>query len=271
MLKKIHLLLFAFALGLPAAGYGLVGGPWDNGDYSQLLDNSGIYQATLRFSNGQGFCQFGSNVNFATFRDLSTASAGLGNSTSLNSSNGSYLNRSLIYYKGVTYLGSCYGTSDMVNNVIEGITNGNSDVTTQVTTNTGGIGASGASSSTTVLIANGDRAFTCNTAWSAKITSKKPVLKFSGKGQLTVLNPEANGAVNSTINAILGVISGIASIPFPPGPTTAQIALIDDLADAIDSLTDLSLPPENLQATLDASDHVPLTVFGTRKFFVNTR
>jgi hypothetical protein len=290
MLKKIQL-LFAFALALPAASYGLVGGPWDNGDYSQILDETGIYQATLRFSNGQGFCQFGSNVSVSTFRDLTLATSGVGSGINLNASNGSYLNRSLIYYKGVTYLGSCYGTSDMVNNLIEGITNGNSDVTT--------VNASGAATTTTaatavsttnVLVANGTRSFTCNTAWSAKITTKKPVLKFNGKGQLTVLNPDGIAQVTPAVNALLATLGGL-TVPQltaapPAGSTgnpnvnaiintinqinTGQVTSPNNFAPTIGSLAD-AIPKTTAELTEKNSDQVPLTVFGIRKFFLSTR
>jgi len=292
MLKKIQL-LFAFALALPAASYGLVGGPWDNGDYNQILDESGIYQATLRFSNGQGMCQFGSNVDVTNYIDLSLSAGGTAGGSSSSSSRAStysYLNRSIIYYKGVTYLGTCYGTSDMVNNVIDGFTNGSSDVSTTIQNNAGG-GANqatqGTISSVTTLVTNGARNFTCNTAWSAKIKSKKPVLKFQGKGQLTVLNPDGIAQVTTAVNALLG---SIGALPLPTNAATAvtfqnqvngginainqintgQVTAPVTANPPIGSLAD-AIPKTTAELTEKNADQVPLTVYGIRKFFLTRR
>jgi hypothetical protein len=290
MLKKIQL-LFAFALALPAASYGIVGGPFDNADYSSTLDDAGIYQASLRFSNGQGMAQFATNADVAPYR-LQTGTT----TTTPPSSYGSYLNRSVIYYKGVTYLGTATGIVDhYYTKTVEGYTNGNSDVNTTVVTNQAATPT--AVNATASLLDNGGRYFTCNTTWTGKITSRAPILTFKGKGQLTVISPDAGTQTTGIVTNLVNSLTSLLTNPVPPsspgsGPqgsyTASEINQINATLLTIRYLTTGKLPTFNAAGQLTSSptdlppeaalpkasdltqqgaDSVPLTVYGTRKFF----
>ena len=90
MLKKSHV-LFALALAFPAVSQAFNGGPFDNADNSITLDNSGVYQCAMRFHNGSGFAQWGTNVQMAP-----NVSTGAGNAANTTNSLGTPLNRSVI-------------------------------------------------------------------------------------------------------------------------------------------------------------------------------
>ncbi|MCE9520448.1 MAG: hypothetical protein K8R87_12955 [Verrucomicrobia bacterium] len=182
MFKKIHF-LFVFAFALPAASYGK--GPWDNGDYSQFLDESGIYQAAMRFKNGSGFAQWGTNVALA---DTSTAGGTGAVTSSLKIS--SPIDRSVIYYKGIVFVGNATGMVDHVRKSIIGITNSYANFTS-TTSATGGGG--GSVSATSTIVQNGAIAnpLTANTVFNATINQTAPILKFNGTGQLSVVDASA--------------------------------------------------------------------------------
>src|SRR5436190_3375234 len=71
-MKRFSLILASLVLVFGAKASAFSGGPFDNGDFSNLLDASGIYQVALRFSNGSGFAQFGNNVDAALFVDINS-------------------------------------------------------------------------------------------------------------------------------------------------------------------------------------------------------
>jgi hypothetical protein len=263
-MKRFSLILASLVLLIGTKASAFKGGPFDNGDYSSLLDNSGVYQVSMRFSNGSGFAQFGNNVDIALFVDINnTAGTGIRGSTY------SVLNRSLIYYKGVTYLGTCMGMVDHERRIVEGVTNGNSDVgTTQVTSGTGGTG-SGLTAATTTLNNNGSLNFPANSSFICKIHTTHPVLKFNGKGELSIVNPTL---AQNVFNAIATEIaSQLTANPVPnPGPNSpAQIqAFITALANLANGGQGSIRTAENVGANADT---VPMKVFGSRVFFVQRR
>lgn len=139
-MKKIFALIAtAVALsGTPASA--IVGGPWDNNNFNQ--QNTGTYQATMFIKNGIGMARWTDDAN-AQF---------------------SLINQSIIFYRGVVYLGGAFGSTDWQNGNVICITNGdtiNNFVNSGVGTNI-------------------DRV---NTMFIADIKTKAPVLRFSGHGQ----------------------------------------------------------------------------------------
>jgi hypothetical protein len=198
MFKKIHF-LFVFAFALPAASFGK--GPWDNGDYSQFLDEAGIYQSAMRFKNGSGFAQWGTNVGLAA-----GASAGLGTQSSAVKI-GTPINRSVIYYKGIVFVGNATGMVDHVRKSIIGITNSFSNFTS--TSSAGGI--TGSVTATSVIVNNGPVAtnITANTYFQAKINQTAPILKFNGTGQLSVVD---------------GAVTSPTTVPATPAPRPGALA-----------------------------------------------
>lgn len=181
MFKKIHL-LFAFAFALPAASFAK--GPWDNGDYSQFIDETGIYQTSMRFKNGTGFAQWGTNVALAD--QATTGGGGIGITASSSVKVGSPIDRSVIYYKGIVFVGNATGMVDHVRKSIIGITNSFASLSSS--TSAGGIG--GAVTATSIIAGNGTIAnpLTANTFFQAKINQESRILKFSGTGQLSVVD-----------------------------------------------------------------------------------
>ncbi len=247
----LSLTAFLFALVAVPQAHALVGGPFDNGDYNSLIDDSGVYQAAFRFKNGSGFAQFGTNVSFDTF------------DTAGGSTPYSVLNRSLFYYKGLTFLGTASGIVDHERKRITGFTNGSSDVSTTSTTTTGTSNNAQITPATTTLLTNGGSGLPCSSQWDAKITKSRPVLRFTGKGELSVINPTL---AQIGLNALEQLVSSS-----PTGNTGlgAQIsALVTGLQAANDS-SDLFL--STLQNVSDNSDKVKMHVFGSRVFFVSTR
>ncbi len=261
-MKRISLLLASLTLGVASTASALVGGPFDNGDYSALLDNSGVYQAAFRFENGSGFAQFGTNVDIATFVDINSTGG-----TGLRGSTFSYLNRSIIYYKGVTYLGTAFGTVDHASKRIEGVTNGNSDVRTN--SQSGGNNQNNSQSlaaATTSLLNNGGVGFPCNTRWRAKITATKPIVRFSGTGELTVINPSLDQVAYAAIVALLTGSQNAST----SGQTLSVAAQMQQLINAVTDPNASSVIP-SADKIADTSDVVPMTVFGSRQFFVGRR
>lgn len=256
-MKRFSLILASLVLLLGTKASAFKGGPFDNGDYNSLLDNSGVYQVAFRFSNGSGFAQFGNNVNQELF--LPTAGAG---TTAAPSTTFSTLNRSIIYYKGLTYLGTCWGMVDHERRIVHGVTNGNSDIgTTQTTT-----GGTGTVSSSNTLIFNGV-GFPANTEFECKIHTTHPVLKFAGRGELTIVNPSFT---QTAFTALSNFVAGIApATGAAADPLDVQInALIAGLQTLQGTGTDLIPSANNVSET---SERVKMTVFGSRIFFVSSR
>lgn len=260
-MTRFSLLLASLTVGLTTSASALVGGPFDNNDYSSLLDNSGVYQVAFRFRNGSGFAQFGNNVDIALYVDISAAGAGTGNS--VRGTTYSVLNRSLIYYKGVTFLGTAAGMVDHEAKRVTGVTNGSSDVAL-----TGQTASSGTTNSvtaaTTTLINNNSLAFPCNTTFTAKITKSAPVLRFAGTGELTVLTPTLVSIANTALQSIL--------TNFQPSPLTPLSTTLQQLVTGIQTVNDNSeLFAPTLESVSEQSDKVKMTVYGSRVFFVGRR
>jgi hypothetical protein len=254
-MKRISLILASLLLLVGPKASAHVGGPFDNGDFNSFLDSSGIYQVAFRFSNGSGFAQFGNNVDADLFL------TGTGGTTTDLPSSFSTLNRSIIYYKGVSYLGTCTGMVDHERKIVQGVTNGNSDVVTTASNTSGGTTTSASNS----LINNG-LGFPCNTEFRCKITNSSPVLRFNGKGELTIINPTLGqvgfAAIAALINALGSGGTGGGAATLGPNISAIIAALATPgVAESIPSA----------ESVRDASDHVPMIVFGSRIFFNSRR
>jgi hypothetical protein len=217
MIKKISLLLGLIA-ALPASSFAWVGGPFSNGDFSESLDDNGIYQASFTFKNGSGYAQWATNAA------LSGQSRGGG-----GTSNGSVVNRSVVYSKGITYFGMATGISDLDKGYVYGNTNGSSDAqsntqgagnTTTINLNIGGGGGSGASSGSAGVVANGGRNFIANSQFTAKVTSSHPILRFRGTGEISFLGADATGTIAGLAQEILEQVNGNLTPQQVPIPTS---------------------------------------------------
>lgn len=191
-----------------------VGGPFDNGDFSVLLERDGVYQATFSFSNGSGMAMFAQDNSF----EAATATTVAGQFA--------LHNRSVFYYKGVTYYGTCTGIIDASAKRVTGFTNGNSDYgATSVSVDP----QAGTSGSRAQISSNGQAGFIANSQFAAKITSTAPILRFKGKGEVTFMGvPQMNElrGIAASINAT-NVAGAVGNPNFPPNADTDGDGVLD--------------------------------------------
>lgn len=258
-MKKIFLSIQFAALmaGLPA--FALVGGPFDNGEYSVLLERSGVYEAAFSFDNGSGYSQWTA--------DQSLGDSSTGGTTTANQGPGSLLlstgrtnnaNRTVLYYKGVTYVGSAMGQTDTQARTIQGSANTSSEYTLSTTQTTQqssllGLNASSSQSASTEIIVLNGRGYIANVNWTGKITDTSAQMRFSGEGELTIISSSGSeaianlaysgyanliqsistsvsnsGGANSTpnypgaVNSIAQILNGTGGTPAIINPTYAQ-------------------------------------------------
>ncbi|HEY2573502.1 MAG TPA: hypothetical protein VGH65_05505 [Verrucomicrobiaceae bacterium] len=262
MLKKIQT-LFVFALAFPAASQAFNGGPFDNADNSSTFDSAGIYQYAMRFQNGSGFAQWGPNVALSP-----NVNQGAGNATNTVLTLGTPLNRSVIYYKGVTFVGNATGMVDQERGKITGITNSYTSLTSSTSANSGGTAAQSVTASA-VVVDNGTISSTANTHFEGDIYQKSPILKFHGSGEIAVLNPSLSDSLFSALTNLIGAIPQAATIGTGAG------AAINAINSAIQSLIgntfgtgNTNIPPvSSADAIYNNADVAPMKVFGSRIFF----
>lgn len=238
--KKLFSVLAGLALLSGSQAFAWVGGPFDGGNHSATLDNEGIYQATFRMKNGTGFAQFGTNVDLFANTDSSAGT------TTSQLTLGSYLNRSLIYYKGITYFGSASGIVDHHSRRVDGITNGYTEAASESTSDS----SSGTVTASQTIIYNGGRNLSANSTWTAKIYQTYPELRFHGTGEFTALPQDLYALLQSLAISIV---------------ENSDNASLDDIEDLGTYLEQLQAQPAG-EATTEK-----MTVFGARKFFLGRR
>ncbi len=222
-----------------------------------------------------GFAQWGTNVALAD----STSSAGGDTGTARNAFSssvkvGSPIDRSVIYYKGITFVGNATGAVDHARKMITGITNGSSNLTTTSTTASAATDGSAGVSATTSIVNNGSTSLNCNTEFTATINQTAPILKFNGTGELSVANQSLTNSLSGALQALIALI-----------PTATDAATIAAINLAITSIlsntwgTDAAGNPDGtsvpavvtLQGISDNSDTVSMHVFGSRIFQSSSR
>lgn len=284
-MKKIFLTIASVALMSNSNVWAFAGGPFDNGDPGGLLmERGGYYQCQFSFRNGNGYGMFTPDAILGG--NLPSASQGVGTSSqqvgifnrgtlfTQNTNNGlaHNANRSVFYYKGVTYVGACMGFVDVAARQVQGTANATSnDSLTQQTLsqNTGGlINASQAATTTQPVVIN-TAGFVMNLGWTGKITATRPQLRFRGKGEMTILSPSGVSAVDSLafssyqglIDAIITGVQGSTGVGLGAAITSAQTA-IDQILD------DLLLRTNGgADALYNDSIKEPVRVTGSRRFF----
>ncbi len=243
----------AFALtAIATPSFAAIGGPFSNGFASSQIANNAFYQANFSFSNGSGFCYFSPTANAVSYDQ---------NSIPATDPRGTLQNRMVIYYKGVTYIGSALGTSDENARTVECNLNGNSEASATTSTSTTANSFFGSTSSgssnvaalTSTILAS-SRSFTVNGSFNGNIVQTAPQLRFKGTGQLAFLSPSSAGSVaglaftgfSGLINAIVTAV-GNAQVGqnFDPAVfTDAQLAIQSALT---------ALPPLLTGASIDAT------------------
>ena len=214
-MKKIFLTIQFAALmaGLPA--FALVGGPFDNGDYSILNERNGYYQSSFTFKNGNGYAIWTADNLQGTVTQGATLTPNISSGSLLTPApQGSHnANRSVFYYKGVTYFGSAMGQVDMEGRTIAGYCNANSEYETanaQASTGQFAILATTVTNTSTV-VASG-RSYIANANWTGKITSTSPQVRFTGDGELVIIAPSGQETIAGlAYNAFQGLLDSIVA------------------------------------------------------------
>ncbi len=195
-MKKVFSLALAVAVTFAGKAHALVGGPFDNGNYSKAMEASGTYQATYTFKNGSGFVYFTTNN---TLRPSITPGATPGTASSPALASLGTSNRSIIYYKGLVYAGMATGTSDLLAGQITGYSNGSSDVGTSVSTSS----SSGGSSVNETAVSSGGHNYIASSNWKAKVIGRTPSIRFSGNGDLAIVSPDGFAAISAALNTAI--------------------------------------------------------------------
>jgi hypothetical protein len=224
-MKKVFSLALAVAMTFAGKAHALFGGPFDNGNYSKSMEASGTYQATYTFKNGSGFIYFTTNNQLTPTAGTSSTFTGGGINSSqffLQSSALGTQNRSLIYYKGLIYAGMATGTTDLYRNTISGVSNGSTDFGTSTA-------AAGSTTSGTIpVIQSGGHGYIASSSWTGKITSKKPSITFSGKGDLAIVSPDGFTAISTAVNtAITATYQALRTQVTTPATTLATNVATD--------------------------------------------
>lgn len=262
-MKRYFLLVLLFLVADARQASALVGGPFDNGSHSAELEN-GIYQAVMTFKNGNGFCYFHPEADIVP-EDPNNLLAYQGRGTKQN--------RAVLYYKGISYVGSAFGMADPESRYIQCTINGGSDLGFSVSqtntnnNNSGGVNTSGASVSDVVV--RNDRGFTVNGNWEAKIRDTSPTLKFTGKGELVFIAPTGADSIaglayqgySGLIGAIITAVGGLNGSFNPAIFTQAQLAM-DNALTALPAY----LAGAGIDSTLDNGDTVKIKVRGTFRY-----
>jgi hypothetical protein len=283
MMKKIFLTIASVALMSNSNVWAIGGGPFDNGEVGGLLmERGGFYQCQFSFRNGNGYGIFtpdsylggnppspnqsatGSSQQIGVFNRGSLYAPNSGNALGHNA------NRSVFYFKGVTYVGGCFGFVDMHSRQVQGTCNGSSNETiTQQTLsqNNGGlINASQTATTQQPLVINA-LGNILNVGWTGKVIDQRPNLRFRGKGELTVFETGrdvkqlATTAYTALLDAIPDYLTGLTEItnvdPLEDASDAIEEALIDLNRILKDPAFDSGSPPES---------H-PVRVTGNRRFF----
>ncbi len=261
-MKSFLLIAVSSFLFIAPSAQAIVGGPFDNGGQSVSL-TKGIYQAVLSFKNGNGFCYFNP--------DQRLVSENLTNILDYDG-RGDIQNRAVIYYKGITYVGSALGFADTEDRYVQCSINGGSELGFSVsqTTSTGaGAGLNQASSSVSDVVVSSNRGFIVNGNWEAKIDRTAPTSRFSGKGELLFLAPTGADSVAGLaysgyaglIGAIVNAVSNLGGTFNPAIFTQAQLAIDNAL---------LALPGHlagaGLDSPLTSGDTVKVKVRGSIRY-----
>ena len=281
MMKKIFLTIASVALMSNSNVWALAGGPFDNGDPGGvLMERGGFYQCQFSFRNGNGYGLFtpdsylGGNLPNANNTGASSSQQiGIFSRGSLYTQNsggaalGHNANRSVFYFKGVTYVGGCFGFVNTEARDVQGTCNASSNeqITQQtLSQNTGGlINASQTATTQQPLVINATGNI-LNIGWTGKIIDTRPNLRFRGKGEMSVVETGrdvqqlATTAYSGLLDAIVQSVSN-ADGDSPLVYSEAQVA-IEAALTALQTRLDTS-------SQQDLTETHPVRVTGNRRFF----
>jgi hypothetical protein len=280
-MRILFLTLASLALLSSGKVWAFAGGPFDNGDPGGLLmERNGFYQCTFSFRNGTGYGVFtpdaqliggligqggGGGTGQTAFYDRGNLYTENSFDTQRNA------NRSVFYYKGVTYVGGCFGMPDIEQRTINGTCNATSDDSTTVA-QSGQAGGQASSLVNSSTIVQNNTGFVLNCGWEGKITRTRPTMRFKGKGELSVLSPTGNASItNLAFQAYQGLIGAIIqSTSNLQNATAAPVNFNSSqqaIENALDALQARVTNGSGTDPTYEEADVLPLKVVGSRRFF----
>ena len=279
-MKKFFLMLQLAALSAGSSAFAITGGPFENSDAGILLERGGFYQATYSFRNGSGYAIWTPDAQWfsggATGTDYRrTTLITPATNRTFSDHNG---NRSVLYYKGVTYVGGAFGEVDVDSRTIQGFSNCESEfgVTTSTqTTNANLLSFSQTSGVTSAAVVVNNRNYVANASWTGKIYQRAPILRFRGKGELFIISANgsetiANLAYTAYQGLINAIITAVATVNSSNALATINPALFTEAQTAIDNLL-VDLPPYIQGAgpnnSYNEGEKERLRVRGLRRFF----
>ena len=291
-MKKIFSLIQLAVLSAGSSAFAIVGGPFDNGDYSILLERSGYYQSSYSFKNGSGYSLWSPDNIQGAVTQGQTVTQNIGTGSLFTPSTGN-ANRTVLYYKGVTYFGGAFGEVDVEARRISGYANASSEFTATVSTNQQQnnifFGQTNVSQTNSTNVVASGRSYVANVNWQGKITASQPQLRFSGKGEIAIISPTGQSAIaglaysgySQLISSIAASVAqsgnGDLSVGFGAGtdPAVAQ-AILDGLSpytsasraiqNALTALTPY-LTGSGPSSSYEESEVVKMKVSGYRRFF----
>lgn len=174
-MKKIGAILSLVGLLSQSSAFAWIGGPYSENTYDG--NAGGIFSGTIRGRNLTGLFKFAQDDQpyVSTFGD------------------------SVVYHKGMTYYGECYGQIDFNSSLVSGITNGSNNGTNANDPNQSsyyrnvsgqgygvqnGTGTGNVTTNGTAPAFGSDSVANANSHWSGRVENKKFAMRFTAKGEM---------------------------------------------------------------------------------------
>lgn len=281
-MKKIFSLIQLAVLSAGSSAFALVGGPFDNGDYNVLLERGGYYQSSYSFKNGSGYSLFSpDNTQGALLQGQTLTPNISAGALSTPTGQANNANRTVIYFKGITYFGSAFGEVDVQSRRISGYGNASSDFSvqsTQTQQQEGFFSQSNVTSFSSATVTASGRSYVANVNWQGKITATQPQLRYSGSGEIAIISPTGQAAIAGlAFEGYSGLISAINQAVSQLNSTNADIlpfnTAYDPYGDAQiainDALTNLTpyLNGTGPSSSFRESEVYKIRTTGYRRFF----
>lgn len=215
-MKKFFLMLQLAALTAGSSAFALTGGPFENSDAGILLERGGFYQTSYSYRNGNGYSIWTADNQLFDVTGFGTGDLFTPATAVSGSHNG---NRTVLYYKGVTYFGSAMGSVDLDAREIQGFANASSEfsfTTVQQQTQNNFITSQVSTLVNSDVVVQSGRGYTANIGWTGKIYDRAPILRFKGKGELFIISQNGSESVaslaNSAFTQLIGaIVTNVAS------------------------------------------------------------
>ena len=191
-MKKFGAYLSLIGILSQSTALAWVGGPYSNNTYDGL--DGGVFGGTIRGSHTSGIFKFsqGNEAYVSPFGD------------------------SIVYHKGLTYYGECFGNVDFDSKTVSGVTNGSSAGANQNDPNSspqyrnlfgGGFGVQNGTATQLGLntIDVGATAqfpiLTANSYWNGKITQSKQTMRFKASGEMSFISAATETSTFSRVSS----------------------------------------------------------------------